>query len=67
MTVFFDSAAGSARVCWRNSKGKSGAAQDLWLADGKARPLPINACVYGENDPFAALRNSAAQGHGKPL
>jgi hypothetical protein len=41
--------------------------QDLWLADGKARLLPINACAYRENDPFAALRNSAAQGHSKPL
>ncbi|MGH6794617.1 MAG: hypothetical protein ACREDH_05330, partial [Methylocella sp.] len=26
--------------------GQSGAAQDLWLAHGKAHPLPINACGY---------------------
>jgi hypothetical protein len=47
MTVFFDSASGSAQVCWRRSGGNSGEAQDRWLADGKARPLPANACGYG--------------------
>ncbi|MGH6934715.1 MAG: hypothetical protein ACRED2_00780 [Methylocella sp.] len=55
MTVFFDSASGSAQVCWRSSGGNSGKAQDLWLADGKARPLPANACD-GENHPFALLK-----------
>ncbi|PZR89528.1 MAG: hypothetical protein DLM68_05955 [Hyphomicrobiales bacterium] len=37
MTVFFYSAAGSAQGCWRSSGGNSGAAQDFWLADGKAQ------------------------------
>jgi hypothetical protein len=55
MTVFLDSTSGSAQVCWRSSDGNSGEAQDFWLANGKARPLPANACGYGENDPFAAL------------
>lgn len=62
MTVFFDSASGSAQVCWRSSGGNSGEAQDLWLADGKARPLPANACGYGENDPFAALKKFGGGG-----
>ena len=62
MTVFFDSASGSAQVCWRSSGGKSGEPQDLWLADGKARPLPANACGYGENDPFAALKKFGGAG-----
>jgi hypothetical protein len=56
MTVFFDSASGSAQVCWRSSGGNSGKAQDLWLADGKARPPLANACGYSENDPFATLK-----------
>ncbi len=55
MTVFVDSTSGSAQVCWRSSAGISGEAQDLWLADGKPRPLPANACGYAANDPFAAL------------
>ncbi len=62
MTVFFDSASGSAQVCWRSSGGNSSEAQDLWLADGKARPLPANACGYGENDPFAALKKFGGAG-----
>jgi len=62
MTVFFDSASGNAQVCWRSSGGNSGEAQDLWLACGKARPLPTNACGYGENDPFAALKKFGGAG-----
>lgn len=54
-TVFFNSIKGSAQVCWRNSDD-SGKVQDLWLANGESRRLPINACEYGENDPFAALK-----------
>jgi hypothetical protein len=61
MTVFFDTAAGTAQVCWR-SAGDGGKVQDLWLANGKARPLPINACGYGENDPFAALKKFGGAG-----
>ncbi len=61
MTVFFDSAEGTAQVCWR-SAGDGGKVQDLWLANGKARPLPINACGYGENDPFAALKKFGGAG-----
>jgi hypothetical protein len=60
MTVFFDSASGSAQVCCRSSGGNSGEAQDLWLANGKARPLPANACA--ENDPFAALKKFGGTG-----
>jgi hypothetical protein len=66
MTVFFDSASGSAQVCWRRSGGNSGEAQDRWLADGKARPLPANACGYGENDLFAALKFGGGP-EGNPL
>jgi hypothetical protein len=45
MTVFFDSTAGSAQVCWRGS-GDGGNVQDIWLANGKTCPLPINSCGY---------------------
>jgi hypothetical protein len=62
MTVFFDSASGSAQVCWRSSGGHSGEAHDLWLADRKTRPLPANACGYGENDPFVALKKFGGAG-----
>ena len=55
MTVFFDSTAGSAQVCWRGS-GDGGNVQDLWLTNGKARPLPINSCGYRPRNPFAALK-----------
>ena len=55
MTVFFDSNAGSAQVCWRGS-GDGGNVQDLWLTNGKARPLPINSCGYRARNPFAALK-----------
>jgi hypothetical protein len=55
MTVFFDSTAGSAQVCWRGS-GDGGNVQDLWLTNGKARPLPINSCGYHPRNPFAALK-----------
>jgi hypothetical protein len=60
--VFFDSASGSVQVCWRSSGNNSRKAQDFWLADGKARPLPANACGYGENDPFAALKKFGGAG-----
>jgi hypothetical protein len=56
MTVFFDSAAGITRVCWRSSEGIGGQVQDFWLADGNARALPINGCGVGERDPFASLK-----------
>ncbi|HUZ91850.1 MAG TPA: hypothetical protein VMU78_08120 [Methylocella sp.] len=56
MTVFFDSAAGNAQVCWRSSDGAGGKVQDLWLANGGERPLPINGCGVGERDPFASLK-----------
>jgi hypothetical protein len=55
MTVFFDSTAGSAQVCWRGS-GDGGNVQDLWLTNGKARPLPTNSCGYRPRNPFAALK-----------
>jgi hypothetical protein len=56
MTVFFDTAKGSAQVCWRGSDGDGGKVQDLWLADGKPRQLSLNACGFVEKDPFAALK-----------
>ena len=62
MTVFLNSTSGSAQVCWRSSsRDGSGEARDLWLADGKARPLPANACD-AENDPFAALNKFGGAG-----
>jgi hypothetical protein len=62
MTVFFDSASGSAQVCWRSSGSNSGEVQDLWLADAKAHPLPANACEYDDADPFAALKKFGGAG-----
>jgi hypothetical protein len=50
MTVFFDSAAGNAQICWRGSDGTGGKVQDSWLANGNERPLPINGCGVGEKD-----------------
>jgi hypothetical protein len=62
MTVFFDSASGSAQVCWR-STSNGGEGQDLWLANGKTRPLlAINACDYAEDDPFAAPKKFGGAG-----
>jgi hypothetical protein len=61
MTVFFDQAAGSAQVCWRSSEGAGGKVQDLWLANGDARSLPINGCGVGERDPFAPLKRYGAK------
>jgi hypothetical protein len=55
MTVFFYFPAGSAQVCWRGS-GDGGNVQDLWLTNGKARPLPMNSCRYRARYPFAALK-----------
>ncbi|HWX13371.1 MAG TPA: hypothetical protein VNY06_00585 [Methylocella sp.] len=51
--VYFDSVAGVAQVCLR-SEGSDGKVQDLWLANGEARPLAINGCGVGERDPFAS-------------
>jgi hypothetical protein len=39
--------------------------QHLGLANGKALPLPINACGYAENDPFAYLKKFGAAGASK--
>ena len=52
MTVYFDSASGSAQVCWRSAGDNS----------GEARPVPTNACGYGENDPFATLKKFGGAG-----
>jgi hypothetical protein len=54
LTVFFDSGSGNAQVCLR-SEDAQGKVQDLWLADGEARPLPLNGCGVGERHPFASL------------
>lgn len=54
LTVYFDTGAGRAQACLR-SEDKDGKVQDLWLADGVARPLPINGCGIGERHPFASL------------
>lgn len=59
MTVFFDTSTGAAQICWRESDDQSGKVQDLWLADGKARPLSSNACGYGAKNPFGALKKFA--------
>lgn len=56
MTVFFDSSAGTAQICWRQSDDQSDKVQDVWLAEGKTRPLPSDACGYGSKDPFGALK-----------
>ncbi|HUI20086.1 MAG TPA: hypothetical protein VLZ74_03475 [Methylocella sp.] len=56
MTVFLDSSTGNAQVCWRGSDGIGGKVQDVWLANGTARPLPINGCGVGEKDPFSSLK-----------
>jgi hypothetical protein len=65
MTVFFDSAASTAQVCWRSSEGTGGKVQDLWLANGNARPLPMNGCGVGERDPFASLMKFGGAGDSK--
>jgi hypothetical protein len=56
ITVFFDTAADIAQVCLRRSEGTGGTVQDLWLAGGEPRALPINGCGVRERDPFAPLR-----------
>lgn len=56
MTVYFNTPTGIAQVCFRSSEGTGGKVQDLWLASGKARPLPINGCGVGQRDPFAPLK-----------
>jgi hypothetical protein len=55
MSVFFNLGDGTAQICWR-AADPSGKAQDLWLADGKARLLASNACVSEGSDPFASLK-----------
>jgi hypothetical protein len=60
MTVFFDSAAGNAQVCWRSSDSAGGTVKDLWFANGGERPLPINGCGIGERDPFKSLERYGA-------
>jgi hypothetical protein len=64
LTVFFDSSAGNAQVCWRSRSGAGDGAQDLWLANGKARPLPVNACGYSEKNPFSSLKKFGTQRQG---
>jgi hypothetical protein len=56
MMVFFDSVNGIVQVCWRSSDGIGGKVQDVWLAKGDARPLPMNGCGVGQKDPFAPLK-----------
>jgi hypothetical protein len=55
ISLFFDSTAGTAQACLRISD-RSGRVEDLWLANGKARPLPTEACLSTGNDPFALLQ-----------
>jgi hypothetical protein len=54
LTVYFDGGSGRAQACLR-SEDSDGKVQDLWLANGEARPLPINGCGIGERHPFASL------------
>lgn len=61
LTVFFDTSAGKAQICLRRSDGPGGKVQDLWLADGEARPLPLNGCGIGERHPFASLKKFGAK------
>jgi hypothetical protein len=60
INVFFDSVSGTAQVCLRMSD-RSGKVQDLWLANGKARPLPREACQSKESDPFGPLKKFGAK------
>jgi hypothetical protein len=60
ITVYFDQSAGNAQVCLRSSEGVGGKVHDLWLANGDARPLPINGCGVGEKHPFAPLQKFGA-------
>jgi hypothetical protein len=60
VTVFFDSKAGEAEVCWRSSEGIGGRVHDVWLASGKESPLPINGCGVGERHPFASFKKHHA-------
>jgi hypothetical protein len=55
ISVFFDSAAGTAEACVRLAD-RSGRVRDLWFSGGEARPLPAEACLSSGNDPFALLR-----------
>ncbi len=56
MIAYFNSPAGIAQVCWRDSAAAGGTVQDFWLANGKVRLLPLNGCGAGQRDPFAPLR-----------
>jgi hypothetical protein len=61
LTVYFDISAGKVQVCLRSSEGSGGKVQDLWLADGEARALPLNGCGIGERHPFASLKKFGAK------
>jgi hypothetical protein len=61
LTVFFDVNAGKAQVCLRSSEGSGGKVQDLWLADGEARALPLNGCGIDQRHPFASLQKFGAK------
>ena len=61
ITVYFDINAGKAQVCLRRSEGSGGKVQDLWLANGEARALPVNGCGIGERHPFASLQKFGAK------
>lgn len=54
ISVFFDTGSGTAEACLRVAD-RSGRVQDLWFADGKARPLAPDACLAKEADPFGPL------------
>ncbi len=60
ISVFFDSAAGTAQACMRFAEG-SGRVRDLWLSGGKARPLPAEACMSSGSDPFGLLQSYGSQ------
>jgi len=55
ISVFFYPGAGTAEVCLRVSD-QAGKVQDLWLVDGKARPLVKDACLSTGSDSFALLK-----------
>jgi hypothetical protein len=60
LTVYFDGGSGRAQACLR-SEDSGGIVHDLWLANGEARPLPINGCGIGERHPFASLSKYGAK------
>ena len=56
MTVFLQTPRLGPRRYAGVKRTKSGKVQDLWLSEGKTRPLAANACGYATKDPFAALK-----------